>query len=357
MITSPDPVIADLKRPKLNVDFLEMTLTQNKSGKSAIVYKGTGYIRQTQDDVLTFRLYASQTQNTNAMADFRRLNQTRSGELYPEEAFYTLIGIASDGSQWTADRVLPEPSWNFEHSNPIVSGKLSLVTCGELLPDPKAVTLHFFERADLPMIAREANFEAVGCEFHCENDEDGFVVRAKSSEPLPKHLVMRVEEALRFLLAQSVSPRAIVQPRAVILNSATRKTGAIRLGPPISRGSIAFLKGWRLFETYLAHIVRQTKFEKWNPCSGYVHNAQEASANSLDAWAIGLCVAVEGLASMIKLDEGKVEKKKRDAEKNDSRSSRNSSSNRCRADSVSSSMLLGSADLSEICMPYVRLTV
>ncbi|MBY9027747.1 hypothetical protein K7459_29255, partial [Pseudomonas fluorescens] len=82
-----------------------------------------------------------------------------------------------------------------------------------------------------------------------------------------------------------------------------------------SRGSAAFLNGWRLFGVYLTYIVRQTKFENWNPCSGYVHNAQEASANSLDAWAIGLCVAVEGLASMIKLDEDKAEKKKREIEK------------------------------------------
>ena len=89
----------------------------------------------------------------------------------------------------------------------------------------------------------------------------------------------------------------------------------IQLGPPISRGSAAFHdKSWDLFETYLVFVIRKTRFGNWNSCTGYLHMAQEASANSLDAWAVGLGVAVEGLSSLIDMGQDKAEKKKRKAE-------------------------------------------
>ena len=47
------------------------------------------------------------------------------------------------------------------------------------------------------------------------------------------------------------------------------------------------------------HVVRGTTQAYWNTCTNHLHNACEASANSLDAWGIGLSVAVEGVASLL----------------------------------------------------------
>ena len=312
---NPDQIISDFKQRKLHVDFLEMYLVQKKPGKGAISYKGKGFIRQTEDDILTFKLYASETRNTDWVASFNAVNKTKSGELYPDDAYYTLKGTASDGSTWKAEHVLPNCDWHGQHANPIVRGKLSSVIGGELQSAPKSIAMHFFEKADLPVPVREVKFEATEYEFHVENGDDSFIVRAKSGAPLPEHFAMRVEEALRFLLAQSVRPRAIVQPRSFVLTSTTLKPSLVRLGPPISRGSAAFHdRSWDLFGTYLAFVIRKTKFGNWNSCTGYVHMAHEASANSLDAWAMGLGVAVEGLASLIDIEQDKAEKEKRKAE-------------------------------------------
>jgi hypothetical protein len=308
---NPDRIISDFQQRKLHIDFLEMSLVQNKPGKEAISYKGKGYIQQTDDDVLTFKLYANETLNTDFAASFNRLNNIKSGELYSDDSYYTLSGIAADGAAWKAEHVLPNCDWHGQHINPIVHGKLSSITGGELLPDPKSLAMHFFEKADLPVLIREVKFTAAGCEFHVESGADSFIVRAKSDAPLPEHFAMRVEEALRFLLAQSVTPRAIAQPRSIVLTSTTLKSRTVRLGPPISRGSAAFHdKSWDLFGVYLLYVIRKTKFANWNSCTGYLHLAHEASANSLDAWGMGLGVAVEGLASLIHIEQDKAEKER-----------------------------------------------
>lgn len=313
---NPDRIISDFKQRKLHIDFLEMSLVQNKPGKQVISYKGKGYVQQTDDDVLTFKLYASETTSTDFAASFNSLNKVKSGELYSDDSYYTLIGIAADGAPWKAEHILPNCDWHGQHANPIVHGKLSFITGGELLPAPKSLAMHFFEKADLPVLIREVKFTAADCEFDVENSDDSFVVRAKSDTPLPEHFAMRIEEALRFLLAQSIRPRAIVQPRSIVLTSTTLKSPVVRLGPPISRGSAAFHdKSWDLFGTYLVFVIRKTKFENWHPCTGYLHAAHEASANSLDAWTIGLGVAVEGLASLIDIEQDKAEKEKRKVEK------------------------------------------
>lgn len=306
---NPDQIISDFRQRKLHVDFLEMSLVQNKSSKGPVSYNGKGYIRQTGDDVLMFKLYANETLNTDFVANLKRLNEIKSGELYSDDSYYILSGIAADGTAWKAEHVLPNCDWNTQHANPIIHGNLSSITGGELLPAPKSLAMYFFEKADLPVMIREAKFIAAGYEFHVENGEDSFIVRAKSNAPLPDHFAMRVEEALRFLLAQSVTPRAMVQPWAIVLTSTTLKSPTVRLGPPISRGSAAFHdKSWNLFGVYLLYVIRKTKFANWNSCTGYLHLAREASANSLDAWGMGLGVAVEGLASLIDIEQDKSEK-------------------------------------------------
>ena len=312
---NPDRIISDFEQRKLHIDFLEMSFVQNKPGKEVISYKGKGYIQQTDDDILTFKLYVNETLNTDFVASFNCVNKIQSGELYSDDSYYTLSGIAADGVVWKAGHILPNCHWHGQDANPSVHGQLSSITGGDLQSNPKSLAMHF-EKADLPVLIHQVKFTVADCEFHVESGDDNFIIRAKSAAPLPEHFAMRVEEALRFLLAQSVTPRAIVQPHSIVLTSTTLKSPMVRLGPPISRSSAAFHdKSWDLFGAYLVWVIRETKFENWNSCTGYLHMAHEASANSLDAWAMGLGVAVEGLASLIDIEQDKAEREKRKAEK------------------------------------------
>ena len=310
-------VISDFEQRKLHIDFLEMSLTQNKSGVKVISYTGKGYVEQTDDDVLFLKMYVNETANTSLFDEFKNLNQTKSGELYPDDSYYTLSGIAADGTTWKAEHVLPACKWHVQHPNPIVDARLSSITGGELARDPKSLEMHFFEKADLPVLSRKARFTVGRYDFHVEGGDDSFIIGADSDVPLPEHFGMRIEEALRFLLAQSVTPRAIVQHHSVLLlTSTTPKSPVVRLGRPISRGSAAFHdKSWDLFGAYLVFVTEKTKFGNWHPCTGYLHMAREASANSLDAWAIGIAVAVEGLARLVNIEHDTAEDEKRNAER------------------------------------------
>jgi hypothetical protein len=65
-----------------------------------------------------------------------------------------------------------------------------------------------------------------------------------------------------------------------------------------SRCRMAPVRPWQLFEAYLAFVLPDAG-AYWHTCSNHLHNACEASANALDAWAIGLGVAVEGVAGLL----------------------------------------------------------
>ena len=133
----PDRIISDFKQRELHIDFIKMSLVQDEPQQPAIAYKGNGYIQQTDADVLTFKLYANKTLNTDLGGSFNRLDEIKSSKLYSDNSYYTLSGIAIDGAAWKAEHILPNCDWHGQSVNPIVHGKLSSITGGELLPAPK----------------------------------------------------------------------------------------------------------------------------------------------------------------------------------------------------------------------------
>ncbi|MCW5687103.1 MAG: hypothetical protein KIT76_01010 [Pseudolabrys sp.] len=296
-------IITEFKKRTLHIDLHEMSLVQNKISDNKILYRGNGYIAQTSADVLTFRLYPNETNNTDFASSFNHLNATKAGELYSNESYYTLSGIAADGAVWKCDQVLPACDWSTNHSHPVVHGSLSTIVVGDLSPHPSKFVLHFFEKADLPVPTSQATFTAAGYQFHVEKSDDSFIVGVNSETVLPDYFDVRVEEALRFLLAQPVAVRALIHPGCVALRSKPANSSEVRLGPPISRGTAAFHEhSWDLLGAYLAFVAREAKETGWHPCTGYLHMAQQASASSLDVWATGLGVAVEGLASLVDVE-------------------------------------------------------
>jgi hypothetical protein len=85
-----DDLIKALKQLKLEIDCFEMALVQNLP-ENPVSYRGKGYIRQTENDTLTFKLYASETKNIDATkymracSTFRQIIH-RERILYPNRA-------------------------------------------------------------------------------------------------------------------------------------------------------------------------------------------------------------------------------------------------------------------------------
>jgi hypothetical protein len=150
-------LIEDFRQSKLQIDFIELKLTQNK-GSDPVSYTGTGYIRQTDDDLLTFKLYSVRTENTNFADEFNKLGSTKSGALYQEDDYFTLIGTAIDGSSWMADSVLSVADWLASSPNPVVKGSISHCARGKRATPSRGMRMHYFEKADIPCLIDQVRY-------------------------------------------------------------------------------------------------------------------------------------------------------------------------------------------------------
>ena len=93
--------------------------------------------------------------------------------------FYTLTATAADGMQWSANHILPQPSWHFERPNPIVEGTLAQCVRGQqAIASTTKLRLHSFEKADLPVMMDKATFTAAGVTFTVEGMDSGFIMAA-----------------------------------------------------------------------------------------------------------------------------------------------------------------------------------
>jgi hypothetical protein len=87
-----DELVATFRERQLQIDCGAMTLVQNAT-ESPISYHGKGYIRETDDDKLTFRLYATETQKTDQSSDLKRRLIKRAPRWGPGSAPAVLIGM------------------------------------------------------------------------------------------------------------------------------------------------------------------------------------------------------------------------------------------------------------------------
>jgi hypothetical protein len=96
------------------------------------------------------------------------------------------------------------------------------------------------------------------------------------------------------------------------LASPRRQSGAPQLGRPLLASKLEELPMvWRLFGKYLEYVMSGNQTALWHKCSSYLGYAREASANSLEAWTIGLCVAVEKLSGLVDYVEPSADREQR----------------------------------------------
>jgi hypothetical protein len=313
----PSEILSALKQRTLEMDCVDVALVQS-ADVSPISYKGKGYIRQTSEDCLIFKLYATETTNTDKSRHLKDFFTAKSGRLRRDDEYYRFAAITSDGTKWTADKVRPFVNWGAQHANPIVTGSFitgPLSTEWPMSEAAHALYLHFFDSAEIPCIIDKIKFSAVNCDFVVRKLDNEFVVEACGPDVLPALFHIRIQEALRFLLARSVICRVIInhdgKRQSFQMVSASPRSLNTQLGRPIDRSYGYLDDSWRLFSQYLQYIINNTPSAAWNRCSYHLYNACEASANSVDAWAIGISVAVEGIARLVKSETPTTEERKR----------------------------------------------
>lgn len=203
----------------------------------------------------------------------------------------------------------------------LVHGKINSMTAHLDLPQRHHyLRLHFFEEYRIPLLQMSqtekhgnhyyvrdrAEFETCGANFEVRQPEGGgdTIVELTSETAFPAAFDLRIQEALQYLTAKPAFWRARLQSHDkdlhLELSSPWRKSAHTQFSPPISPGSPHFLEhSWHLFGAYLTYVTRNTKGTHWNPVAYHLYNACEATANSVDAWAVGISVAVEAVTGLI----------------------------------------------------------
>ena len=304
----------------LDLDCKEMVLRQ--CADPGEVYRGPGYIRQTPEGALEFKIYVTARENVRPGASFNARLKGVPGKLYAPELYYELTAVHRDGTTWTTPRFIPIFHWDMRDESVLALGQIpSISTALARMAHPDHyMRLHFFDEYVVPphrmspveqhgggsLVRDRAEFEACRCKFEVRMREGSgdTVIEATSEASFPPSFETRIQEALQYLTGKSAFWRARAVRRGdtvqVELLSPWRKSSNTQLDPPISRASIDFHQhGWALFGKYLDYLVSHTEGPHWNPVAYHLYNAIEASGGSIDAWAVGVSIAVEALAHLI----------------------------------------------------------
>ncbi|MCW3605197.1 hypothetical protein [Burkholderia cenocepacia] len=318
-----DKMIEDFRLGNIDIDCRRIVLAQDKEGGER--YEGKGYIRQNSDGVLVYKLYVAKHENATPHSTLQNYF-SHIGKIHPNETFFSLEAEAKDGTKLRASRFFPHASWDMRAGEPeFVSGRLQALTAEPALPQhDHCLELHFFEEHPVPLIewseveecdgkhyvVDSAEFDACGSHFKVNVREGSgrSVVEASADKPFPPDFHWRIQEALQFITGRTATFRALVtcEPGAQQLEliSPARLSQRPHFCPPIKHVSMAYRNhGWELFAAYLTYVVESSPATQWNPLAYHLYNAREASANSIDAWAMGVSVALEAVASLVALPD------------------------------------------------------
>ena len=186
---------------------------------------------------------------------------------------------------------------------------------------PSLSPLHFFKEYEIPLnrmsetelhgekyvVRNKAVLEVSGSKFEVHKHDNHTMLEVDSETELPAAFHLRVQESLQYLTAKPAfwRVRLEVEGKEICLElvSPWRKFVRTQFSPPIAPASTEFHEnGWKLFERFLAYVIAKTDDIHWNPVAYHLYNACEATANSVDAWAVGYSVAVEAVVGLVVFD-------------------------------------------------------
>jgi hypothetical protein len=316
-----DETIDAFRRGALELDCKKIVLSQHKEGGER--FEGQGYIRQELDATLIFKLYVTKSENAKPLGHVEAQLNAVAGKLHADDMFYDLEAVGRDGTHWTAVRILPAINWDMSDRSVLANGQMrSIIASLDLPQRHHYLRLHFFEEYEVPlrlmsktekhkreyMVRDRAEFDACGSKFEVQKRESSgdTVIEVTSDAAFPTAFHMRIQEALQYMTGKPAIWRVRLESEGTTLvlelASRWRKSGRTQFRPPISPTSIHFYQdGWTLFACYLTYVVANTEDTHWNPVAYHLNNACEATANSIDAWAVGISVAAEAVVGLIEL--------------------------------------------------------
>ena len=251
---STDCVFSGKKGGDVETDFKEMVLIQNKIG--GVRFEGKGYVRQSENRLLNFRLYASKQETIQASYSAHENQDSTPRKLILEDRYYDLILVGYDDRKWKAHHVFPNIDLNLSDNDILVSGKLDNLSMDMPYNYPESyLKIHFFSCYEIPlnrmttteiqgnknMVLDTAEFEASEANFKVRSYDDDTIFEVRSQVSFPEAFHLRVQEALQYLTGKSVNWQAYIKVEknnfCMELSIPFQKSIRTYFEPPIIGGS------------------------------------------------------------------------------------------------------------------------
>ena len=311
-----------LRDGSFDVDCPSIVLQRN-SPTGPIRVEGAGSIFWSGDGLI-FKLFGAHATEQADVLDEILLSRIQPGKLIPEDAFYSLTARDWKGREWRSSHILP--SFTIGESL-ILRGRIremeqvEQLTQGYLATPTHSLTFHIFHPLDFPrnestltykkttasqeerLVRGELNRASINVEGNqfVLTEEEGHVslhVRLDPSESC-RAAALRVVEAMQFVLGQSLEWTVMYERVGDHHITRIRSTrGAAkrgRLEPPLSFNVGGPPEVWGLFGRFFRYICRYEDEHRFHPISAWINSVRTASAGTVNAQALALCVAVEGI--------------------------------------------------------------
>lgn len=310
-----DESIEAFRRGRFEIDLLRITLRQDGAAEPED-FTGPGTVRQGEDGRIELKCHASLPADRDMFANMSRDMNRKSGEVFLDDDHFQCSAVDLWGEAWEGGRLLIHPSWSMPlNAGTIYAHATHLRRAKDVRGGRPRLRLIFFKQEhkdwkallgpqhSITLVNMPVSFTLQAT----ADREDQVTVQIEAEQGLPQAFERRLVEALQFVLAQSlqvaISDQTNTSSRVLELRSAVARDWRANPYPPLATHTTQFSAGVvELLRLYLDFLYAWPDEDMWHPCTAYLALVRNANAMSLDAWALTLGVAVEGMARLIDYD-------------------------------------------------------
>jgi hypothetical protein len=298
----------DFRHNRLELDCKIIDIVPNDPAQTS--YTGSGRIYQDADGGLLLKCYSESTMGAGVGDTLNRLSRAKAGKLLPRGDLFTVRALSFQGLVWKCNEVSISPVHFAPTSSDIVTARLPKLTTTRTHSGGTGSFLRFLfthQRADdWSGLTGEWEIGAPYTGYRLrvlELNNREILVALSTPGSFPAGLEVRVLEAIRYVLGRPLHVSLLEQGAVARLETTLyppgRNVRTIPWPPLETKGTPQGPDLVRLFERYLTFASTHPVEEQVHPCSMQLAHAHEASASFTEAWAVGLCVAFEGIANLV----------------------------------------------------------
>ena len=303
----------------LSIDCTSIKISKN-IGTEAFIHEGPGVVCQEKDGSISFKIFCSGKLDPKVF--FSQLNRFQPGKLIEDNEYFILKADALNGDLIEANSIIPHFNGGIDIDGYTVSGNCSKIfTYKDINSSSTKSTLFIYyngqyklpsniTRKTTTVIGDEIRGEKIGhCgsqfnvgifdfEFIVEEDCTVVIVQFDSDDD-PFVIAQRANESFQFITANNQHPFAIKFQQGgretFVLFRQDPQSIKPRFMPPIPQRPIDNTGSFKnLFSSFFG-FVNEYKETDWHPLFVLINNVIETSKVSIDAHALTLSVAIEGI--------------------------------------------------------------